>query len=80
MTDIGQQVSNHLVAYLEEHEITAAELAKRCGISESAVSRFINRKRTPSGLAIYRIMNATGMSIQPAVRAKETEGLCENCG
>ena len=80
MTDIGQQVSNHLVAYLEEHEITAAELAKRCGISESAVSRFINRKRTPSGLAIYRIMNATGMSIQPAVCVKATEAQCENCG
>jgi len=80
MTDIGQQVSNHLVAYLEKHEITAAQLALLCGLSESAVSRFINRKRTPSGIAIYRIMNATGMNIQPAVRAKATEAQCENCG
>ena len=73
MTDIGQQVSDHLVAYLEEYEITAAELAKRCGISESAVSRYINQVRTPSGIAIYRIMNATGMSIKPAVRVNEAE-------
>jgi len=80
MTDIGQQVSDHLVAYLEEHEITAAELAKRCGVSESAMSRYINQVRTPSGRAIYRIMNATGWILTPALRVKETEAQCENCG
>jgi len=73
MADIGQQVSNHLVAYLEKHEITAAELAKRCGVSESAMSRYINRLRKPSGPAIYQIMSATGMVIEPAVRVKEAE-------
>jgi len=80
MTDIGQQVSAHLVAYLEEHEITAAELAKRCRLSESAVSRYISQDRRPSGPALYRIICATGMSIQPAVRVKEAEAQCENCG
>jgi len=73
MTDIGQQVSDHLVAYLEEHEITAAELALLCGVSGSAISRYISRDRTPNGEALYQIMSATGMNIQPAVRVKETE-------
>jgi len=80
MTDIGQQVSNHLVAYIKENEITAAQLALLCGISESAVSRYINQVRKPSGPALYRIICATGMSIQPVMIVKETEAQCENCG
>lgn len=57
---------------LQERGISNAELARRLGVSDAAVSRWINRKGMPSAAVIAQIANALGISIAELIDFPKT--------
>lgn len=54
-----------LSAYLDQHQITAAEFARRVGASKSAVGRWCRGIRTPDADAMKAIATETGGAVMP---------------
>lgn len=53
----------HLKSLLEEKGMTQAEFARRTGLTEPAVSRYIKGERIPGMLQAYRIACAIGVDM-----------------
>ena len=57
---------------LQERGVTYSELARRVGASDSAVSRWINRKGIPGTTMMVKIANALGVSIAELIDFPKT--------
>lgn len=57
-------IKSKLKEILIEKNITQRELAKKVGITESAVSRFINKNRIPTGENMLKIANILGVKVE----------------
>ena len=58
---------DNLVSILDEYRMTQRELADAAGLSEAAVSQYINKQRMPSLKAIINIADALNMSIDELI-------------
>jgi transcriptional regulator with XRE-family HTH domain len=56
-------IGKRLRAIRESLKLTQAELAKKVGLTQSAISHFEEGKRTPSAQALEKIANGLGMSV-----------------
>lgn len=57
---------------LSERGVSYSELARRIGVSDSAVSRWINRKGMPGAAVIAKIANALGVSVAELIDFPKT--------
>jgi transcriptional regulator with XRE-family HTH domain len=61
-----------LIAYLESKKLSQSAFARKLGIRQGVVSRWVNpdpaKRRTPSASNLKRISEATGMSVARLVR------------
>ena len=57
----------HLKSLLEEKGMTQAELARRTGLTEASVSRYINGNRTPRIAQAYRMAWAIGIDMNTLI-------------
>ena len=55
--------SEHLRKLLNERQMSAAELARRTGLSEAAISGYLNGKKEPRGAQSISIAKALGISL-----------------
>lgn len=49
-----------ILQYCSLEGITQAEFARRCGMSESAMSLLVNGKRVGSGVTMRKVVSASG--------------------
>lgn len=59
--------SDNLVSILNEYGMTQRELADAAGLSESAISQYVNKQKIPSLRAIINIADTLNMSIDELV-------------
>lgn len=59
--------SANLGFYLEQSGMTQRDLAMRTGLSESAISNYINKSRFPTLRAIIKIANAFVINIDELI-------------
>ena len=57
----------HLKSLLEEKGMTQAELARRTGLTEASVSRYINGNRTPRIAQAYRMAWTIGIDMNTLI-------------
>jgi transcriptional regulator with XRE-family HTH domain len=48
-----------LPEYITKHQITQAQFAKAIGVSEAALSRYVNGSRVPNSIIMRRIHSQT---------------------
>lgn len=53
-------VTNRIAELLAQQKITQKELARRSGITEAAISRYIKGDRAPRGVNLMKIADALG--------------------
>ena len=58
---------DNLASILDEYRITQRELADEAGLSESTISRYINKETAPSIFAIINISYALDISIDELI-------------
>lgn len=61
--ELQNTFGDNLAFFLEQSDMTQRDLALRTGLSESAISNYIRKQRTPTIVAAYAIGNAFGVSI-----------------
>jgi transcriptional regulator with XRE-family HTH domain len=59
LTDLGQRITDRC----RELGLTQAGLAARLGTTQAAVSRWMSGDRDPGVVAVHRIANALGLSV-----------------
>ncbi len=52
-----------LADWMEDHEKTAAEVGRMCGVHRSAISRLLTGQRSPTFDLALRIWEATGRKV-----------------
>jgi len=57
-------MNSNLRAILKEKNISQKELAEKIGLTESAVSRFINENRIPTGENMLKIANVLDVRVE----------------
>ena len=55
--------SKRLQYYMWLRDISQAELAKKSGVSQTCVSRYVNGLRAPSGYCMTKLAAALGCSV-----------------
>lgn len=55
---MAKTVNEKILSLLKKKNMTQKELAKRAGITESAVSHYISGDRVPRGVTLVKIANA----------------------
>lgn len=65
--EYAKAFGEHLKSLLEEKGMTQAELARRTGLTEPAVSRYIKGDRTPRIPQAYRIACAIGVDMNTLI-------------
>ena len=61
--EYAKAFGEHLKRLLEEKGMTQAEFARRTGLTEPSVSRYIKGERTPRILQAYRIACVLGVDM-----------------
>jgi len=56
--------SERLVTVLNQQKMSNAELARRCGLSRSIISDYIDKKRFPRGRTLFAISSALNVSTE----------------
>jgi predicted transcriptional regulator len=51
-------ISDFLTAKLSSEKINTTQMAKKIGVTQSAISHFLSRRRFPSGHALIKILRA----------------------
>jgi len=54
-----------LSTYLQGHSLTPADLARKIGVTEKAVSHWLSGARTPRPEQMVKIVEATGSAVTP---------------
>ena len=57
-------MNSNLRTILKEKNISQKELAEKIGLTESAVSRFINENRIPTGENMLKIANVLDVRVE----------------
>lgn len=57
-------MNSNLRTILKEKNISQKELAEKVGLTESAVSRFINENRIPTGENMLKIAKVLNMKVE----------------
>ena len=57
------KLSDYLKKYMEEHDISGRELARRCGLSPQTIFNVINQERMIDTNTYAKIANGTGNEI-----------------
>ena len=57
-------MNSNLRAILKEKNISQKELAEKIGLTESAVSRFINENRIPTGENMLKIADVLNVKVE----------------
>lgn len=68
--EYAKAFGEYLKSLLEEKGMTQKELARRTGLTEASVSRYINGERTPKILQAYRIACAIGVDMNTLINVK----------
>ena len=63
----------HLKSLLEEKGMTQAEFARRTGLTEASVSRYINGNRSPRIAQAYRMAQVIGIDMNTLIYLGEGE-------
>lgn len=58
----SERFASLLVVRMESLKIDQCELAKRCEISQQAVSHYVHCRRTPSAYTLFKICIVLGVS------------------
>ena len=58
---------SNLVFYLNQSDMTQRDLALRTGLSEAAISNYINKLRFPTTKAVINIANALGIGVDELI-------------
>lgn len=58
---------DNLASILEEYRMSQRELADAAGLSESSISKYINKQIAPSIFAIINIADALGVTVDELV-------------
>lgn len=66
-----QIFANNLVYYLQMHGISQNELAKRSGLEQGSISRYISASQMPGIKAIVNISHALGVSVDELINFDE---------
>lgn len=59
--------ANNLVYYLDTHGISQSELARRSGLEQGSISRYVNATQMPGIKAIINIANSLGVTVDDLV-------------
>lgn len=72
-----QQIADRIRAAMDEHGLSARELARRAGVSPPTVSRLLRGNRAPSSYTASRLLKAIGGEIEhsPVSKAKPTKAV-----
>lgn len=65
--EYAKAFGEHLKSLLEEKGMTQAELARRTGLTEASVSRYIKGERTPRILQAYRMALIIGVDMNTLI-------------
>lgn len=57
----------NLACILDEYRMTQRDLADAAGLSESSISKYINKQIAPSIFAVINIADALGMTVDELV-------------
>lgn len=55
--------ANNLVYFMEAHGISQSELAKRAGLEQGSISRYIGARQMPGIKALINLANVFGVSL-----------------
>lgn len=58
MMNIRKEIGVRIKARLYDLHMTQRQLAEACGLTEAAVSRYLNGQRCPKGVIIVRLAEA----------------------
>lgn len=72
--ELTNTFGNNLAFYLEQSEMTQRDLAFRAGLSESAISNYIKKQRTPTLKAAINIANAFGIELEELIDSSSMIG------
>jgi transcriptional regulator with XRE-family HTH domain len=62
-----QIFANNLVYYLEMHGISQNELARRSGLEQGSISRYMSATQMPGIKAVVNISNALGINVDELI-------------
>lgn len=65
--EYAKAFGEHLKSLLEERGMTQAEFARRTGLTEPSVSRYIKGERTPRILQAYRMALVIGVDMNTLI-------------
>ena len=65
--EYAKAFGEHLKSLLEEKGMTQAELARRTGMTEASVSRYISGQRTPRIAQAYRMALVIGIDMNTLI-------------
>ena len=65
--EYAKAFGEYLKSLLEEKGMTQAELARRTGITEASVSRYISGQRSPRIMQAYRMAWAIGIDMNTLI-------------
>lgn len=65
--EYAKAFGEHLKSLLEEKGMTQAELARRTGLTEASVSRYISGQRSPRITQAYRMAWAIGVDMNTLI-------------
>ena len=63
--------ASNLAYYLEMHGISQNELAKRSGLEQGSISRYVSASQMPGIKAAVNIANALGVSVDELINFDE---------
>lgn len=66
---MSKPFTNWLLEELEKQKMSPAELARRSGLSRTAISNYINEQRYPNSAALEAIAHALGYPAETVYRA-----------
>ena len=63
--------ANNLIYYLQMHGISQSELARRAGLEQGSICRYVNAAQMPGIKAIVNIAHALGVSVDELINFDE---------
>jgi transcriptional regulator with XRE-family HTH domain len=72
-TQLARDVSNWLIRYRVEHDLTQAELAQLLGWKQPVVARLESGEHEPSIATLHRLVERLGTTATIAIRAERVE-------
>ena len=72
-TQLADDVSNWLLGYRIEHDLTQAELAKMLGWTQSVVARLESGEREPAIMTLQHLVRCLGTTATIAIRPERVE-------